>query len=116
MEVVPTKNATNKVVIKFLEENSFARFGCPRKIMTCNAQAFKSDAMVDFSDKYNIKLEHSTPYYPHGNGLDESSNKSLIRIIKKLLLNNRKSLDHKLKYALGEDRISVKKSIGTSPF
>ena len=46
---------------------------------------FKYKKMVDFCYKYSITLGHSTSYYPQGNGLAESSNKSLINIIKKLL-------------------------------
>jgi hypothetical protein len=46
----------------------------------------------------------------------ESSNKTLIRIIKKLLTEKKKSWDSKLKYALWADRINTKKSLGTSPF
>jgi hypothetical protein len=56
------------------------------------------------------------PYYPQGNGLAKSSNKTLIRIIKKLLTGNNKSWDSKLKYALWDDRINIKRSLGTSPF
>jgi len=63
-----------------------------------------------------MKLVHSTSYYPQGNGLAESSNKSLIRIIKKLLEDNKKNWDSKLKYALWADRVTTKKSIGDSPF
>lgn len=48
--------------------------------------------------------------------LAESSNKSLVRIIKKLLTENKKAWDSNLKYALWADRVSTKKSIGTSPF
>jgi hypothetical protein len=99
-----------------LEENILARFGCPRKIVTDNAQAFKSMAMISFCQKYNIVLGHSTTYYPQGNGLAESSNKSLISIIKKVLKENKKSWHLHLKYALWENRIGTKKSIGTSPF
>ena len=59
---------------------------------------------------------HSASYYPQGNGLAESSNKSLVRIIRKLLENNQKSWDSKLKFSLWDDRVTDKKSIGTSPF
>ena len=59
---------------------------------------------------------HSTSYYPQGNGLAESSNKSLVRIIKKLLEDNKKNWDSKLKFALWADRVTNKKSIGNSPF
>ena len=67
-------------------------------------------------DSMGIKLVHSTSYYPQGNGLAESSNKSLIRIIKKLLEENKKNQDSKLKYALWANRVTVKKSTGNSPF
>jgi hypothetical protein len=63
VEVIPTRNATNVVVISFLEENILSRFGCPQKIVTDNAQAFKSMAMISFFQKYNIVLGHSTTYY-----------------------------------------------------
>ena len=46
----------------------------------------------------------------------ESSNKSLIRTIKKLLQENKKAWNTKLVFALWANRVSTKKSIGTSPF
>lgn len=104
------------MIIQFLEENILSRFGVPRKIITDNAAAFKSKKMVDFYDKYDIRLGHSTAYYPQGNGLAKSSNKILMRITKKLLQQNKKAWHSKLIYALWADRISTKKSIGTSPF
>lgn len=72
--------------------------------------------MVDLCDSMGIKLVHSTSYYPQGHGLAESSNKSLIRIIKKLLEDNKRNLDSKLKYALWADKMTTKKSTGNSPF
>eukprot|EP00253_Pinus_taeda_P035333 PITA_35333 len=72
--------------------------------------------MVEFCHKYQIILGHSTAYHLQGNGLAESSNKSLVNIIKKLLEINKKSWDKWLVNALWADRVSQKKSIGTSPF
>jgi hypothetical protein len=70
----------------------------------------------NFCQDYNITLGHSTMYYPQGNGLAESSNKSLTRIIKRLLQDNKKAWHKKLIYALWVDRVTTKKSISTSPF
>ena len=116
IEAIPTRNATDAVIIKFLLENIFSRFGTPRKLVTDNAHAIKSVKMQNFCQNYNVILSHSTPYYPQGNGLAESSNKSLVRIIKKLLADNKKGWDSKLIFALWVDRTSSKKSISTSPF
>jgi hypothetical protein len=62
VEAIPTRRATDSVVIDFLEDNILSRFGCPRKIVTDNAQAFKSMAMIIFFQKYNIVLGHSMTY------------------------------------------------------
>ena len=72
--------------------------------------------MIVFCHKYHITLGHSTAYYPQGNGLAESSNKSLVSIIRKLLEENKKTWNKKLVYAIWADRITTKKSIGTSPY
>eukprot|EP00253_Pinus_taeda_P017320 PITA_17320 len=72
--------------------------------------------MVEFCHKYHIILGHSTAYHPQRNGLVESSNKSLVNIIKKLLEINKKSWHKRLVNALWADRVSQKKSIGTSQF
>jgi transposase InsO family protein len=102
--------------MKLLYENILIRFGCPKRLVTYNAAAFKDDALVDMCKSMGIQLVHSTSYYPQGNGLAESSNKSLVKIIRKLLEENQKSWDSKLKFALWADRVTNKKSIGTSPF
>ena len=72
--------------------------------------------MIEFCNKYHITLGHSTAYHSQGNGLAESSNKSLVNIIKNLLEINKKGWHKKLVNALWEDQVSQKKSIGMSPF
>jgi hypothetical protein len=116
VEAILTQNGTYSVVINVLEENILARFGCPMKIVTDNTQDFKSITMIIFCQKYNIILGHSIAYYPQGNGLAESSNKSLMTIVKKVLTENKKASHIHLKYALWANRIGTKKSIGMSPF
>jgi hypothetical protein len=115
IEFIPTRSASHKVIIGFLED-LITRFGCLSKIVTDNVASFKAEPLAKFCEKIGIKLIHSTPYYPQGNGLAESSNKSLIRIIKRLLEDNKKAWDSKLKFALWVNRLTMKRSIGISPF
>jgi transposase InsO family protein len=86
------------------------------KITTDNASVFRSVELMTFCSQYNITLAHSTNYYPQGNGLAESSNKNLIRIIKKVVGENKRAWDGCLKFALWADRITKKRAIGKSPF
>jgi transposase InsO family protein len=72
--------------------------------------------LFQFCEQFGILLIHSTPYYPQGNGLEESSNKSLINIIKTLLEDNKKAWDSKLKFSLWVYRVTTKRSLGVSPF
>ena len=64
VEVVPTRQATDAVIIKFLLSNIMSRFGCPRKIVTDNAKVFTSSKLVKFCSNYNIIMSHSITYYP----------------------------------------------------
>lgn len=56
IEAIPTQQATDSVIISFLESNILSCFGCPHKIITDNAAAFKSKKLFDFCYKYNISL------------------------------------------------------------
>ena len=77
VESIPTRRETNQVIINFLEENILSILGFPIKLITYNAATFKSKNMVQFYEKHGILLKHSTPYYPQGNGLAESTNKTI---------------------------------------
>ena len=116
IEAILSRQATNFVVISFLENNILSRIGCPKKLIIDNAAAFKSMKMVNFCNQYHITLGHSTTYYPQGNGLAESSNKILVNIIKKLLEDNKKTWNKKLVNALWAYGLTTKNSIGTSSY
>jgi transposase InsO family protein len=116
VEAIPTKSATDKVVMNFLEDKIITRFGVPARITTDNAKAFSSTEFSSFCFKYGIVLSHSSNYYPQGNGLAESSNKNLMAIVKKIVGDNKRSWDSKIKFALWADRITKKSATGKSPF
>ena len=59
IEAIPTRRATDAVIMDFLEENILARFGFPRRIVTNNAVAFKSKKKINFCHKNHISLNHS---------------------------------------------------------
>ena len=72
--------------------------------------------MSSFCFKYGIILSHSSNYYPQGNRLAESSNKNLMTIVKKIIGDNKKSWDSKIKFALWADRITKQSATGKFPF
>ena len=99
-----------------MEGHIISRFGCPAKIVSDNAQAFKSTKFVNFFQQYNIALGHSMAYYPQGSDLAESSNKTLVRALKKTINENQKNWDSQLKFALWANQITSKRATGKSPY
>ena len=75
-------------VIDFLQENNMTRFGVPISLVFYNAYNFSSIKLIEFANEKGIKLHYSANYYPQGNGLAESTNKNLIRILKKTVIEN----------------------------
>ena len=55
-------------------------------------------------------------YHPQGNGLAESSNKTLVKILKKTITENQKDWDMNLKFSLWAVRVTTKRSTGKSPY
>jgi hypothetical protein len=60
-----------------------SRFGVPEKFITDNGSIFMRSKFTNFCGEYGIIMGKSSNYYPQGNGLEDSTNKTLIQIIKK---------------------------------
>ena len=68
-------------------------------------------------DRYGIQLYHSSPYYPQGNGQAETTNKILIKILKKTYESNKFSdWPEKLIDALWTYRTSIRTPTGQTPY
>jgi transposase InsO family protein len=74
---------TNKVV-SFLNSHIITQFRIPECLVFDNASYFSSLDMNVFALEKGIKLKYSASYYPQGNDLVESTNKNLIKIIKRI--------------------------------
>jgi hypothetical protein len=103
-------------VIAFLNSNIITRFGIPDCLVFDNASYFSSLEMSEFSLEKGFKLKYFASYYPQGNGLEESTNKNLIKIIKRTVAENHKNLHNALLNALWADRVTPKAVVGNSPF
>jgi transposase InsO family protein len=73
---------THKEVIEFITEHIIHRFGIPQTLTTDQGTSFVSKEVREFAKLYKIKLLNSSSYYAQANGQAESSNKTLIKLIK----------------------------------
>ena len=105
-EAVPLKNMTHREVIEFITEHIIHRFGIPQTLTTDQGSSFISKEVHDFAESYKIKILNSSLYYAQANGQAESSNKVLIKLIKKKIEENPKRWHEVLSEALWAHRIS----------
>ena len=92
------------------------RFGVPISLVFDNVSYFSSIKLTEFDNDKGMNLHYSANYYPQGNGLEESTNKNLIRILKKTVIENQRSWHIALPNALWDDRVTPKNSLGVSPY
>jgi transposase InsO family protein len=83
MKTVPLKNMTHKEVIHFILGHIIHRFGIPQTLTMDQGSSFMSHQVHEFVEYLKIKVLSSSPYYTQVNGQTESSNKTLIKLIKK---------------------------------
>jgi hypothetical protein len=75
-----------------------------------------SKEVMEFAELYKIKLLNSSPYYAQANGQAESSNKNLIKLIKKKIEENPRMWHKVLSEALWAYRISRHGATKVTPF
>ena len=91
-------------------------FGVPISLVFYNASYFSSIRLTTFANERGIKLHYSANYYPQRNVLAKYTNKNMIRILKKTLIENQRSWHIALPNALWVDRVTPKNSLGVSPY
>jgi hypothetical protein len=116
MEAIPLKEINENQVISFLDSFIITRFGIPESLVFDNAKYFSSLKLTEYALDKNIKIKYSTNYYPQGNGLAESTNKNMIKILKRIVTEHQRNWHLSLPNALWADRVTIKTSLGNYPF
>jgi hypothetical protein len=90
VEAKACKTNDHKVVVQFLKDNIFARFGTQRAIISDGGTHFCNKVFAQLLKKYGITHKVVTPYHPQKSGQVEISNREIKRILEKTLNPTRK--------------------------
>lgn len=103
-------------VANFIRENVIYRFGIPKRLSSDNGTPFVNFETRHLCEEYGIDHIKSTPYYPQGNGQAEATNKTLLRILSRMVYEEPKRWSDHLPLVLWAYRTSKRTSTQATPF
>ena len=101
---------------QFLYELVLTRFGCPLQLVSDQGSHFLNGTIQVLTEYFLLRHTTSTTYYPQGNGQVESTNKVIVKMLQKLVNDNRTDWDIQLYLVLFSYRTAYKVATGHSPF
>ena len=83
-QIYPTRNCLAKTTADKIFNDLVLRFGFPTRIHHDQGPEFESQLMRQLQKLSGVKMSHTTPYHPMGDGQVERLNRSIINMLKNL--------------------------------
>ncbi|XP_024196954.1 uncharacterized protein LOC112200165 [Rosa chinensis] len=116
VEAEPLNGASGATIRQFIFRNILCRFGIPEVLVSDRGAAFMGGPVEELVNDFGIQFIHSTPYYAQSNGQAEASNKTIITLLKKMLVENPRQWHDTLYETLWAYRTSKRNPTATTPY
>ena len=91
-------------------------YGCPLVLISDHGSHFLNEVIVHLTSEFLIIHRKSSTYYLQTNGQAESTNKTMCRILTKIVEANQRDWEHKLTVALWAYQSMYKVGMHCTPF
>ena len=116
VEPIPCKHNDHRVVLKFLKENIFWRFGVPKAIISAGGTHFCNKPFKTLLAKYGVKHKVPTPYHLQTSEQVELANREIKNILMKVVNTSKRDWSIKLHDSLWAYRTTYKTILGMSSY
>ncbi|XP_026436558.1 uncharacterized protein K02A2.6-like [Papaver somniferum] len=116
VEAIPLRDYSGTTIATFIKEHIICHFDALMVIRSDNGTSFVNQTVKELLDQCGINFHTSTVYYPQGNGQAEATNKTLLKILSRMVHDHHRIWHEQLPLALWAYRISKISSTGASPY
>ena len=116
VEAEALSKITDLKIRKFIWTHVITRFVVPEEIVTDNGPQFTSHNFKEFCKDWSIRLSIATPRHPRSNGQAESTNKTVVNMLKKRLEGSQGNWAEELHGVLCAYRTTPKTATQETPY
>ena len=115
-EAVALREVKKENVVDFIRTHIIYRYGVPKRIISDNGTPFFNKVMTSLCEKFKFTQHRSSMYNAPANGLAEAFNKTLCKLLSKVVAKSKRDWHEKIGEALWAYKTTYKTATQATPY